>query len=179
MTRASSSRMSSSKRKYEISQDLGEITIYHYFITGIMDQRKYKILINTGQEENHITRELVLEEEIMKTGHICPGLPSEIINTNEETTEKEIIIGGIPLKIQFKIYEGNHNITLGIKWLEKVKPYSIENEPLTITCQNKKIILKEPKMINENMYTCKNYCRRISLQILYPYDRYRSRSEYM
>ena len=33
MTRASSSRMSSSKRKYEISQDLREITIYHYFIT--------------------------------------------------------------------------------------------------------------------------------------------------
>ena len=81
----------------------------------------------------------------MKTGHICPGLPSEIINTNEETTEKEIIIGGIPLKIQFKIYEGNHNITLGIKWLEKVKPYSIENEQLTITCQNKKIIIKRTK----------------------------------
>ena len=103
-----------------------------------MDQRKYKILINTRKEENHITRELVLEEEIMKTGHICPRLPSEILNTNEETTEKEIIIGGIPLKIQFKIYEGNHNITLGIKLLEKVKPYSIENEQLTITCQNKK-----------------------------------------
>lgn len=34
-----------------------------------MDQRKYKILINTGQKENHITRELVLEEEIMKTGY--------------------------------------------------------------------------------------------------------------
>ena len=145
MTRASSSRMSSSKRKYEISQDLKEMTKYHYFITGIMDKRKYKILINTGQEENHITRELVLEEEIMKTGHICPGLPSEIINTNEETTEKEIIIGGIPLKIQFKIYEGNYNITLGIKWLEKVKPYSIENEQLTITCQNKKIIIKRTK----------------------------------
>lgn len=140
MTRASSSRMSSSKRKYEISQDLEKMTIYHYFITGIMDQRKYKILINTAQEENHITRELVLEEEIMKTGHIYPGLPSEIVNTNEE-----IIIGGIPLKIQFKIYEGNHNITLGIKWLEKVKPYSIENEQLTITCQNKKIIIKRTK----------------------------------
>ena len=81
----------------------------------------------------------------MKTGHICPGLPSEIINTNEETTEKEIIIGGIPLKIQFKIYEGNHNITLGIKGLEKVKPYIIENEQLTITCQNKKIIIKRTK----------------------------------
>ena len=146
LTRATSSRMSTSKRKYEIPQNLlEETTPYHYFITGIMDQRKYKILINTRQEENHITRKLVLEEEIMKTGHICPGLPSEIINTNEETTEKEIIIGGIPLKIQFKIYEGNHNITLGIKWLEKVKPYSIENEQLTITCQNKKIIIKRTK----------------------------------
>ena len=117
--------MSTSKRNYEIPQNLldkEEITPYHYYIAGIIDQRKYKILINTGQEENYITRELVLEEEIIKTGHICPGLPSEIVNINEETTEKEIIIGGIPLIIPFKIYQGNHNITLGIKWLEKVKP---------------------------------------------------------
>ena len=140
--------MSTSKRNYGIQQNLldkEEITPYHYYITGIIDQRKYKILINTGLEENLITRELVLEEEIMKTGHICPGLPSEIVNINEETTEKEIIIGGIPLVIQFKIYQGNHNITLGIKWLEKVKPYNIENEQLTITCQNKKIIIKRTK----------------------------------
>ena len=59
-------------------------------------------MINTGQEENHITRELVLEEEIMKTGHICPGLPSEIVNTNKETTEKEIILGGTPLYYHLK-----------------------------------------------------------------------------
>ena len=118
LTRASSSWMSTSKRNYEIPQNLldkEEITPYHYFITRIINQRRYKILINTGQEENYITRELVLEEEITKTGHICPGLPSEIVNINEETTEKEIIIGGIPLIIQFKIYQGNHNITLGIK----------------------------------------------------------------
>ena len=138
--------MSTSRRNHEIPQKLlEEITPYHYFITGIIDQRRYKILINTGQEENYITRELVLEEEIIKTGHICLGLPSEIVNTNEQTTGKEIIIGGIPLKIQFKIYEGNHNITLGIKLLEKVKPYNIENEDLTITCQNKKIIIKRTK----------------------------------
>ena len=96
----------------------------------------YIWLIFNRQEENYITRELVLEQEIIKTGHICPGLPSEIVNTNEETTEKEIIIGGIPLVIPFKIYQGNHNITLGIKWLEKVKPYNIENDQLTLTCQN-------------------------------------------
>ena len=28
-------------------------------------------------------------------------------------------------------------------------------------------------MINENIYTCKNYSRRILQQILYTYDRYR------
>ena len=99
--------MSTSKRNYEIPQNLldkEEITPYHYFITWIMDQRKYNILINTGQEENYIKRELVLEEEIIKTGHICPGLPSEIVNTNEEMREKEIFIGVIPLVIPFKIY---------------------------------------------------------------------------
>ena len=42
MTRASSSRMSSSKRKYEISQDLEEMKKYHYFITGIMDRENIK-----------------------------------------------------------------------------------------------------------------------------------------
>ncbi|MFV1411421.1 hypothetical protein QMK84_28580, partial [Klebsiella pneumoniae] len=73
--RATSLRMSTSKRNYEIPQNLldtEESTPYHYFITEIIDQRKYKILINTGQEENYITRELVLEEEIIKKiGHIC------------------------------------------------------------------------------------------------------------
>ena len=72
-----------------------------------MDQRKYKILINTGQEENYIIRELVLETEIIKTGQLCLGLRSEIVSTNEEITVKEIIIGGIPLIIPFKIYQGN------------------------------------------------------------------------
>ena len=140
--------MSTSKRNYEISQNLldkEEITPYHYFITGIIDQRRYKILINTRQEENYITRELVLETEIIETRHLCLGLPSEIVNTNEEITEKEINIGGIPLIIPFKIYQGSQNITLGIKWLEKVKPYNIENEQLTITCQNNKIIIKRTK----------------------------------
>ena len=33
-----------------------EIKPHHYYITGIMEQRKYLILINTGQEENYITR---------------------------------------------------------------------------------------------------------------------------
>ena len=37
-------------------------------------------------------------------------------------------MGGIPLIIPFKIYQGDQNVTLGIKWLEKVKPYNIENE---------------------------------------------------
>ena len=134
LTRTTSSRMSTSRRNHEIPQKLlEEITPYHYFITGIIDQRRYKILINTGQEENYITRELVWETEIIKTGQLCPELPSEIVNTNEEITEKEIIIGGIPLVIPFKIYQGSQNITLGIKWLEKVKPYNIENEQLSIT----------------------------------------------
>lgn len=65
--------MITSKRNYEIPQNLldkEEIRPYHYFVTGIIDQRKYKFLINTGLEENYITRELVLEEEIIKTGHI-------------------------------------------------------------------------------------------------------------
>ena len=95
LTRATSSRMSTSKRNSEIPQNLldkDEITSYYYFRTGIIDQRRHKILINTGQEENYIMRELVLETEIIKTGHICPGLPSEIVNINEETTEKEITI---------------------------------------------------------------------------------------
>ena len=103
--------MSTSKRNYEIPQNLldkEEITPYHYFMTWITDQRKYKFLINTGQEENYIARELVLETEIIKTGHLCPGLPSEIVNKNEEITEKEVIIGEIPLIIPFKIYKNRY-----------------------------------------------------------------------
>jgi len=59
----------------------------------------------------------------------------------EETTQKEIIIGGIIILINFKIYQED-NIILGIKWLEEVKPYNLENTQLTITYKNKKIIIK-------------------------------------
>ncbi|AAF08288.1 putative cell-to-cell movement protein [Tobacco vein clearing virus] len=141
-----SSRISTSKREYIIPKNLARNTIeeikpYHYYITGIMEQRKYQILINTGQEENYIIRELVAESEIITTEQLCPELPKELI-INEEITEKEIIIGGIPLIIQFKIYQGNENITLGIKWLERLKPYNLEDKQLTITYKNKKVIIK-------------------------------------
>ena len=53
-----------------------------------MEQRKYQILINTGQEENYITRELVTEAEIITTEQLCPELPKELI-INEEITEKK------------------------------------------------------------------------------------------
>ncbi len=72
-----------------------------------------------------------MEDEIITTEQLCPELPKELINT-EETTEKEIIIGGIPIVIKFKIYQGDKNITLGIKWLEEMKPYNLENTQLTI-----------------------------------------------
>ena len=143
-----SSRISTSRREYIIPKNLirntkEKINPYHYYITGIMEQRKYQILINTGQEENYITRELVTETEIITTEQLCPELPKELI-INEEITEKEIIIGGIPLTIQFKICQENENenITLGIKWLEKVKPYSLGDKQLTITYKDKKIIIK-------------------------------------
>jgi len=106
-----------------------------------MEQRKYLILINTGQEENYITRELVTEDEIITTEQSCPELPKALIYT-EETTEKEIIIGGVPIVIKFKVYQGDKNITLGIKWLEQVKPYNLEDKQLTINYNNKKIIIK-------------------------------------
>ncbi|KAG5599963.1 hypothetical protein H5410_031333 [Solanum commersonii] len=64
---------------------------HHYYIAGIMEQRKYLILINTGLEENYITRELVTEDEIITTEQSCPELPKALTYT-EETTEKEIII---------------------------------------------------------------------------------------
>lgn len=106
-----------------------------------MNQRKYLILIDTGQEENYVTRELVTEEEIITKEQTCPELPMTLINT-EELTEKEMIIGGIPITIKFKIYQGNRNITLGIKWLEQLKPYNLEDKQLMITYQNKKVTIK-------------------------------------
>ncbi len=142
-----SSKMSTSRRIDKMEE---EIKPYHYYITGIMEQRKYLILINTGQEENYITRELVTEDEIITTEQLCPELPKELINT-EETTEKEIIIGGIPIVIKFKIYHGDKNIILGIKWLEQVKPYNLEDKQLTINYENKKLIIK--KIINRNLMT--------------------------
>jgi len=92
-----------------------------------MEQRKYFILIDTIIEENYITRELVTEDEIITTEQSFPKLPKALMYT-EETTEKEIIIGGVPIVIKFKIYQGNENIILGIKWLEKVKLYKIEDK---------------------------------------------------
>ena len=44
--------------------------------------------------------------------------------------------------IKFKVYQGNENITLGIKWLEQVTPYNIEDKQLTINYQSKKVIIK-------------------------------------
>jgi len=137
-----SSKMTTSRRidkSPQISEE--EIEPYRYYITGIMEQRKYLILINTGQEENYITRELVTEDEIITIEQSCPELPKALIYT-EETTEKEIIIGGIPIVIKFKIYQGDKNITLGLKWLEQVKPYNLEDKQLTINYDNKKIIIK-------------------------------------
>ena len=60
----------------------------------------------------------------------------------EETTEKEIIIGGVPIVIKFKIYQGDENIILGIKWLEQVKLYNLEDKQLTINYENKRVIIK-------------------------------------
>jgi len=105
-----------------------------------MEQRKHIIIINTGQEENYIPRELVSKEEIISKEQICPELPKELLHI-EETTQKEIIIGGIMILINFKIYQED-NIILGIKWLEEVKPYNLENTQLTITYKNKRIIIK-------------------------------------
>ncbi len=34
------------------------------------------------------------------------------------------------------------NITLGIKWLEQVKPYNLEDKQLTINYENKRVIIK-------------------------------------
>ncbi len=142
-----SDRISTSKRKSysetpqssRNSVEIKEIEPYHYYITGILEQRKFIITINTGQEENYITRELVTEEEINSTAH--SELPKEFIALSE-TVEKELIIGGIPMVINFKIYHGDKNIILGIKWLEDMKPYNLENTQLTVTYKNKKDIIK-------------------------------------
>ena len=142
-----SSRISTSRRinyttpQKLIEQKIEEINPHHYYITGIMDQRKYLILINTGQEENYVIRELIPEQEIVTIEQQNSELP-KALRKNEETTEKELIIGGIPILINFKIYQGDKNITLGIKWLEKVKPYKLEDRQLTISYENKKIIIK-------------------------------------
>ncbi|KAG5606272.1 hypothetical protein H5410_027764 [Solanum commersonii] len=71
-----------------------EIEPYHYYITGIIEQRKHIIIINTGQEENYIPRELVDEEEIISKKQACPELPKEL-SCIEDTIEKKVIIGGI------------------------------------------------------------------------------------
>ena len=78
-----------------------EIKPHHYYITGVMEQRKYLILIDTGREENYITRELVTEDEIITTEQSCLELPKALMYI-EETTEKEIIIGGIPIVLNLK-----------------------------------------------------------------------------
>ncbi|WMV41223.1 hypothetical protein MTR67_034608 [Solanum verrucosum] len=112
-----SSKMSTSRRIDKTPQNSIEedIKLHHYYITGIMEQRKYLILIDTGREENYITRELVTEDEIIITiEQSCSELPKVLMYT-EETTEKEIIIGGVLIVIKFKIYQGNENIILGIK----------------------------------------------------------------
>ena len=118
-----------------------EIKPHHYYITGIMEQRKYLILIDTGREENYITRELVTEDEIITIEQSCPELPKALMYA-EETTEKEIIIAVVPIVIKFKIYQGNENIILGIKWLEQVKQYNLEDKQLTINYENKRVIIK-------------------------------------
>ena len=64
-----------------------EIKPHHYYITRVMEQRKYLILINIGQEENYITRELVTEDEIITTEQLCPELSKALMYT-EETTKK-------------------------------------------------------------------------------------------
>nr|CAC88797.1 putative movement protein [Nicotiana tabacum] len=140
-SRSTSKRINYTTPQKLIEQKIEEINPHHYYITGIMDQRKYLILINTGQEENYVIGELIPEQEIVTIEQQNSELP-KALRKNEETTEKELIIGGIPILINFKIYQGDKNITLGIKWLEKVKPYKLEDRQLTISYENKKIIIK-------------------------------------
>ena len=138
-----SSRMSTSRRMEYIEPM--EIQPYQYYITGMLDQKKYLILINTGEQENYITRELVLEEEIITHEQTCSDLPRELRQT-KEITNQELIIGGISIKIQFTISQINTNIILGLTWLEQVKPYNIEDKQLIIHYNNKKIIISRIKV---------------------------------
>lgn len=149
----SSSRMNTS-RKLEYTNphlEINNLQPNHYFITGIMDQRKYLILINTGQEENLISKEIVLEKDIIIKEHSCPDLP-KILTNIEEITEKEFIIGGIPMVIQLKLYQWENRIILGIKWLDTLKPYSLEDKQLIITYQNKKIIINRTIIWQKYIY---------------------------
>ena len=138
-TPSTSSRMSTSRRMEKMPI---EIQTYQYYITGILNQRKYLILIDTGEQENYITRELVLESEIKQQGQLCLDLPSELRQT-QEITDQELIIGGIPIQIQFIITQEqtNENIVLGLTWLEQVKPYNLEDKQLVIYYNNKKVII--------------------------------------
>ena len=137
-TPTTSSRLSTS-RKLEYEKPM-EIQPYHYYITGVLGQRKYLILINTGEQDNYITRELILESDIMVQEQGCLDLPKELRQTKEITTQ-ELIIGGIPISIQFTITQINTNIILGLNWLEQVKPYKIEDKQLIIKYQRKDIII--------------------------------------
>ena len=137
-TPTTSSRMSTSRRlEFDIPM---EIQPYHYYITGILGQRKYLILIDTGEQENYITRELIIENDIKIQEQECLDLPKELRQTKETTTQ-ELIIGGIPISIPFTITKINTNIILGLNWLEQVKPYKIEDKQLIIHYDRKPIII--------------------------------------
>ena len=99
-SRSTSKRINYTTPQKLIEQKIEEINPHHYYITGIMDQRKYLILINTGQEENYVIRELIPEQEIVTIEQQNSELP-KALRKNEETTEKELIIGGIPILIKF------------------------------------------------------------------------------
>lgn len=142
-SRLSTSRRSTSRR---IEQEITmEIQPHQYYITGMLGQRKYLILINTGEQENYITKELVPEDEIEIQGKECIELPRELRQITE-ITNQELIIGGIPIKIQFTVMELNTNITLGLSWLEQVKPYNIEDRQLIIHYQGKKVTISRTIM---------------------------------
>ena len=99
--------------------------------------------MNTGQEENHIAKYLVKNEEIKNDNNICLDLPRSLIN-NKNLAEKEIILGVRKIKIEFEVKEEMQkaDIILGIKWLEQVKPYNIEHTQLTLTYNQEKLFLK-------------------------------------
>ena len=68
---------------------------------GTINEKEYLMLLNTGQEENYITKYLVINEEIKFNSNICPDLPRSLIDI-KDTTEKEIIIGIRKIKIEFE-----------------------------------------------------------------------------